>query len=197
MRQQKEVSEEVLSQAGRYHKVADNLEVKEVLVSGRRYIVCINRVEAKKDAEAREALLAKLDPTLAEHGPKSVVGNKGFARFVKVAKGGITVNRDAVEADAHLDGKFVLRTSTDFSPTEVALHYKGLWRVERAFRESKSTLEVHLVFHKRDDTTIGHIVACFLALRLEVDLQRRLDERGTEVSWPDLCATWPRSKLSR
>jgi len=186
MRKQKEVSEDVLSRAGRYHKVADNLEVKEVFVAGRRYVVCLNRIEARKDAEAREAILAKLEAMLAEHGPKSVVGNKGFARFVKVAKGGITVNRDAVEADARLDGKFVLRTSTDFSPAEVALHYKGLWRVERAFRESKSTLEVRPVFHKRDDTTIGHIVACFLALRLEVDLQRRLDEREVEMSWPDL-----------
>ncbi|MDP2914503.1 MAG: hypothetical protein Q8O91_03515, partial [Candidatus Aminicenantes bacterium] len=41
-------------------------------------------------------------------------------------------------------------------------------------------------FHHRDDTTIGHIVAGFLALRLEVDLQRRLDERQVEVSWPTL-----------
>jgi hypothetical protein len=33
---------------------------------------------------------------------------------------------------------------------------------------------------------IGHIVASFLALRLEVDLQRRLDEHKIEFSWPDL-----------
>ncbi|MGB7297149.1 MAG: hypothetical protein WBC70_16330, partial [Candidatus Aminicenantales bacterium] len=38
----------------------------------------------------------------------------------------------------------------------------------------------------RDDTSIGHIVAGFLALRLEVDLQRRLDDRGVDVSWPTL-----------
>src|SRR5437762_13823319 len=31
-----------------------------------------------------------------------------------------------------------------------------------------STLEVRPIFHHRDDTSIGHIVACFLALRLEV-----------------------------
>jgi hypothetical protein len=33
---------------------------------------------------------------------------------------------------------------------------------------------------------MGHIVASFLALRLEVDLQQRLDERENKVSWPDL-----------
>ncbi|MDH7511715.1 MAG: IS1634 family transposase, partial [Clostridiales bacterium] len=36
------------------------------------------------------------------------------------------------------------------------------------------------------DTSIGHIVAGFLALRLEVDLRRRLEEGRVEVSWPTL-----------
>ena len=58
--------------------------------------------------------------------------------------------------------------------------------MERTFREQKSTLEVRPIYHQRDDTSIGHIVASFLALRLEVDLQKRLDERQAKVSWPDL-----------
>jgi len=58
--------------------------------------------------------------------------------------------------------------------------------VERVFREEKSTLKVRSIFHHRDDTSIGHIVASFLALRLEVDLQRRLEERKVFVSWSDL-----------
>ena len=53
------------------------------------------------------------------------------------------------------------------------LTYKSLWRVERVFREEKPTLEVRPIFHHRDDTSIGHIVASFLALRLEVDLHHR------------------------
>jgi len=58
--------------------------------------------------------------------------------------------------------------------------------VERTFREQKSTLEVRPIYHQRDDTSMGHIVASFLALRLEVDLQQRLDDREVKVSWPDL-----------
>lgn len=80
----------------------------------------------------------------------------------------------------------MLRTNTTLPADEVARAYKSLWRVERTFREQKSTLEIRPLYHHRDDTSIGHIVACFLALRLEVDLQRRVDERGVEVSWPDL-----------
>jgi hypothetical protein len=186
MRRQKEVSEAVLPRAGRYKGVADNLEVKEVVVGGRRYIVCRNPIEQAKDAAAREAILAKLAVTLKQHGPKSVIGNRGFARFVSVAKGSVTINQKAVEADARLDGKFVLATNTELPAEEVALAYKSLWRVERAFRETKSTLEVRPIYHHNDAAIVGHIVACFLALRLEVDLQRRLDERGSQVSWLDL-----------
>lgn len=185
MRQQKEVNEEVLSRAGRYHKVAGNLEVKEVVVSGRRYVVCRNPIEAKKDAAARQAIIDKLEKTLAQ-GPKSVMGNIGFKRFTRVSKSAVTIDRDAIERDARLDGKFVLRTNTNLTPTDVALSYKSLWRVERTFRETKSTLDIRPVFHHRDDTTVGHIVGCFLALRLEVHLQRLLDERDVDASWPDV-----------
>lgn len=186
MRRHREVSEDVLSRAGRYHEVTDNLKVKEVYVSGRRYIVCLNEEEARRDAAAREAILPKLEETLAKLGPKTVIGNKAFSRFVHIARGSVTINREAVEADARLDGKFVLRTNTELSPAEVALSYKSLWRVERTFREQKSTLEVRPIYHHRDETVVGHIVGSFLALRLEVDLHRRLEERGVQVSWPDL-----------
>jgi hypothetical protein len=186
LRRSKEVREEVLSRGGRYHKVADNLEVKEVRVKGRRYVVCRNPKEASKDAAAREALVEKLKATLAREGAKGLMANRGFARFLKTATGGASLDEAALAADARLDGKFVLTTNTDLPADQVALTSKNLWRVERTFREQKSTLQVRPLYHQRDDTCVGHIVASFLALRLEVDLQGRLDERGAEVSWPDL-----------
>jgi transposase len=186
LRRSKEVREEVLSRGGRYHKVAENLEVKEVRVQERRYVVCRNPKEARKDALAREALVEKLKATLAREGEKGLMANRGFARFLKTAKGSVHLDEAALAADARLDGKFVLTTNTDLPADQVALTYKSLWRVERTFREQKSTLQVRPLYHQRDDTCLGHIVAGFLALRLEVDLQRRLEEQGAEVSWPDL-----------
>jgi hypothetical protein len=185
MRKQREVSEDVLGRAARYQRFGDHLEVKDVVVSGRHYVVCRNPQEAEKDRLARDAILAKLEQALA-HGPKSVIGNRGFARFVKIRRGSVTINPKAVEDDARLDGKFMLTTNTLLPTDQVALAYKRLWRVERTFREEKSTLEVRPIFHHLDRNSIGHIVGCFLALRLEVDLQIRLDEHMVETSWPDL-----------
>jgi Transposase DDE domain len=186
LRRERAVAEAVLARPGRYQQVADNLEVKEVGLGARRYIVCRNPIEAKQDAADREALLAKLRQTLEHGGPKAVVGNRGYARYLKIAKGSVRLDEAAIAREARLDGKFVLTTSTDLPAAEVAQAYKSLWRVERAFREVKSTLDVRPIFHQRDDSVIGHIVGCFLALRLEVDLQRRLDARGLAAPWPDL-----------
>ncbi len=90
---------------------------------------------------------------------------RGLARFIKVRHGSITIDDAAVQWDARPDEKFVLRTNTDMPAGEVALAYPSLWRVERTFREEKSTLEVCPIFHHGDDTSIGPIVASFLALR--------------------------------
>ena len=185
MRKQKEIGTEVLSSGGRYQEVAENLKVKEVLVGDHRYIICLNEDEQRKDEAVRAAILDHLREKLSG-GAKSLVGNKGYARYLRVRKDAVQIDEDKVLAESRFDGKYVLRTNTDLPAAEVAQTYKSLWRVERAFRETKSTIEVRPVFHHRDDTTIGHIVAGFLALRLEVDLQRRLDENKIEVSWPTL-----------
>jgi len=185
MRKQKEVGAEVLARVGRYQEVAENLKVKEVYVGDRRYILCLNEEEERKDEASRTAILDHLREKLSG-GAKSLVGNKGYARYLRVTKDAMRIDEDKVAAEARYDGKYVLRTNTDLPAAEVAKTYKSLWRVERAFRETKSTLEARPIFHHRDDMSIGHIVAGFLALRLEMDLQRRLDAHGVDVSWPTL-----------
>jgi hypothetical protein len=116
MRRQREVSQEVLARAGRYETITDNLEVKEVHVGDRRYVVCRNPEEAKKDTAAPEAILAKLEETLRCQGPKAIIGNRGFARFVKVRKGSVSIGRDAVGRDARLDGEIHAGRPADLSP---------------------------------------------------------------------------------
>jgi hypothetical protein len=42
------------------------LEIKDVTLSGRRYVVCRNEEDARKDAEARAELIAGLERKLAQ-----------------------------------------------------------------------------------------------------------------------------------
>jgi len=185
MRGSKEVREEVLTRGGRYQTVADNLQVKQVVVGERRYIVCKNAEEAVRDAAQREEILAHLaQKTRREQ--KALLRNQGVKRFVTIAKGTVRIDPQKVADDARLDGKWVLTTNTDLPADEVALSYKSLWRVERTFRESKSTLQMRPIYHQLDETSIGHLVACFLALRLEMHLARKLSDKGATCSWPQL-----------
>src|SRR4029079_14519813 len=90
MRSQNEVKDDVLARAGRYRVVHPErrtgedpapLKVKEVHVEGRRYIVCLNEDEARKDAADRGAIVASLQEEV-RGGEKSLVGNKGYRRYL-------------------------------------------------------------------------------------------------------------------
>ena len=163
-------------------------EAKAVTLAGRRYIVCRNREEMKKDAAARAAILAALEKQLKK-GDKSLVGNKGYRRFLATPDDDhFVIDRAKAEEDAKFDGIFVLRTNTDLSPLETMLCYKRLWMVERAFRTSKSLFATRPIFHKLDETIRGHVSCNFLALVLKKELEDRIATLGQEGSWPDILA---------
>jgi len=182
MRQQAEVREVVLRDERPYEKVAENLQVKEVWVEGRRYVVCLNPQEALKDEADRKAILEALEDKLKE-GVKQLVGNRGYRRFLRMDKGAATVDRAKVEAEALYDGKFVLRTNTKLPADEVALQYKRLLVVEQLFRAAKSILESRPIYHQWDATIKGHVFCSFLALVLMHELKRRMERRGYQEEW--------------
>jgi hypothetical protein len=165
-------------------------EAKAVELAGRRYVVCRNLDQMKKDAADRAAIVAALEKQLRK-GDKSLVGNKGFRRFLaNRERDGFAIDRDKVEADAKLDGVFVLRTNAGLSPLQTMLVYKQLWTVERAFRTTKSLFETRPIFHKLDETIRGHVACSFLALVLKKELEDRLAvaDNGIPASWPDVIA---------
>ena len=182
MRRQREVSSSVLARAGRYHEVADSLRVKEVWVNGHRYIVCLNPDEAAKDAAEREAIVKALEDELKQ-GPRQLVGNRGYRRFLRVDKEAVSIDTKKVAAEARYDGKFVLRTNTSLPADEVAVQYKRLLLVERFFRDTKSLLATRPIFHQWDATIRGHVFCSFLALVLVDELKRRLASQGLKLEW--------------
>jgi len=195
MRSQNEVKDDVLGRAGRYRVVhpqrqtsADPapLKVKEVLVAGRRYIVCLNEDEARKDAADREAMVASLREKL-RRGAKSLIGNKGYRRYLSsTGPNHFQTDEAKIQQEARYDGKWVLRTNTDLETAEVALQYKRLWMVEAWFRSSKSLLQTRPIYHKCDETIRGHVFCSFLALVLRQELEDRLARDGHDFEWADV-----------
>jgi transposase len=185
----------VVARAGRYaevHPKSDDrddpspLKVKEVWVEDtRRYVVCVNEDQATKDRHDREAVVASLRDALS-HGDKSLVGNKGYRKYLRAGGKQFAVDEDKIKEEARYDGKWVLTTNTDLPTDEVALKYKQLWMVEDVFRSMKSLLDTRPIFHKRDETIRGHVFCSFLALLLRKELQDRLGRKEWKLEWADV-----------
>jgi len=194
MRKVKEIRNVVLSHPGRYKEVRpesgdgkdpEPLKVKQVEHNGHRYIVCCNPRQARKEARDREVILAALKEQIKK-GAKSLVGNKGYRKYLKLAKDSVSIDEDKVRYESRFDGKWVLATNTNLSAEKVALSYKELWQVEKVFRDVKSLLNTRPIFHQRDRTIRGHVFCSFLALVLRKELERQLNLAGHVLEWADI-----------
>jgi len=194
MRAVKEIREKVLTDPAPFQVVRGTrltstdpapLEVKEVRVGKRRYIVCFNSEQAHKDRADREAILAALERQL-DRGDKSLVGNKGYRKYLKAGPGRFAIDWNKAAQEERFDGLWVLETDLELDPGAVALRYKELWHVEALFRSLKSVLRTRPLYHRTDEAIRGHVFASFLALILLRELQQRMENRGLAFEWERL-----------
>jgi transposase len=143
LRTRPQLADILFSEPAPFEPVGENLEVKEVWVEDRRYIVCYNPDQARRDDARRQAVVDRLEARLEQSGVKGLVTRPGFLRFLRVT------GEEAV---------------IDLDKVELAQAYKSLWGVERAFRTLKSPLELRPVRHWTESRIRGHVVVCFLCI---------------------------------
>ena len=189
-----------LARQGRYHEVAGNLRVKEVWVPAKdageraeRFAVCHNPEQAERDRAVRERLIAHLadlidgsdawTPGQRHELIGSLKDKPGLRRLLRRTKNGLLrVDRGAAAREAHLDGKWLLRTNDHtLTPEDLAAAYKQLIAVERGWRDMKGALRLRPVFHHREDRIRAHVQLCWLALLLI-----RVAENATGDTWRNL-----------
>jgi transposase len=195
LRNVKEIYEDVLSRGGRYREVRgprekstdpSPLKVKDVSVGERRYVLCLNEEQARKDRADREAIVESLREQL-QRGDKALVGNKGYRKYLHGDGPKFTIDEEKVKWEERFDGKWVLQTDMEeLNAEEVALQYKQLWMVEEMFRTVKTLLETRPVFHKRDETIRGHVFCSFLALLLRKEIEDRLAAQEQKLEWAQM-----------
>ena len=170
-----------------------DLEIEEVIRNDfgpgtrpRRYIVCYNPAQARRDAAVRAEIVASLRSKL-KAGDKSLVGNDGYRRYLATpSKGHFEIDEARIAEDARFDGLHVLRTNSTLNTLSVAMAYRELWRVEAVFRTAKSILETRPIFHQSDAAIAGHLFCSFLALVLRKELDERLAAAGVAAEWGDI-----------
>ena len=84
-----------------------------------------------------------------------------------------------------LDGCYVVKTdlpTKDCAMEEVHDKYKGLAKVESAFRTVKSELEIRPLFHRKAERTKAHVFVCMLAYMIDLEFKRMTSEiAGTSL----------------
>jgi len=169
-----------LKRQGRYHEVAGNLAVKQVIVGDgaarQRFVVARNPSEADRDQARREQTITRLEAELAkleqvrgaahEKAACKLRAHRSLGRYVRQTKTGrLMVDRAKVRDEARLDGKYLITTSDDtLSAEDIALGYKNLLEAERGFRDLKGTILLRPVYHRKKDRIRAHVLICFLAL---------------------------------
>ena len=188
------LNEEALNRGGRFKVIKENLHIKEVYVgegSGRRrFVVAYNPEQAEHDKHVRERNLERIKAELEAmsklpeqsflKAKYALLAHRSMGRYLKELKSGkLSVDKAKVKQYEKLDGKYLLSTSDkSLSAEDVALGYKQLMEVERAFRTLKSTLSLRPVYHTKDDRIRSHVLICWLALLLV-----RIAELETGMTW--------------
>jgi transposase len=188
-----EIKKTVLSQPGRYKKLKDNMYAKEVtLENGKRYIICFNPKEAKRQAEHRQEIVAMLEEELASHKDKDasaqwaidLLASRRYKKYLAVSDTGtVRIDRAAIKVAGKYDGKWVLETNDDTISLEDAAHgYRGLMIIERCFRALKRTqIKMMPMYHWLPRRIEAHVKICILALLIE-----RIAEIKCDIPWSQI-----------
>jgi hypothetical protein len=175
----------------------DLAEITSPDFPGERLIACRNPVLAADRARKREDLLAATEKLLAPiiarvqagrlagAGPIGVEAGKVIAKYktakhfeLTITDTGLAVARrqDQIDAEAALDGFYVLRTpvpASELDASSVVTAYKNLKYVERDFRHIKSDdLDLRPVFHRLEERVRAHVLICMLGCYLTWHLRR-------------------------
>jgi hypothetical protein len=175
----------------------DLAEITSEDFPGERLIACRNPVLAADRARKREDLLAATEKLLAPLIARVAAGRlagaaeigievgkvittyktgKHFAVTITDTSLNVTRKQDQIDAEAALDGFYVLRTPVpagELDATAVVTAYKNLKYVERDFRHIKSDdLDLRPVFHRLEERVRAHVLICMLACYLTWHLRR-------------------------
>ena len=150
---------------------------------GRRLIVGYSEARAKKDALNREKGIERLKKLVSKGTVgKDQVNKRGYNKFLKL-EGEIKVGLDSekIKEDKKWDGLKGYKTNSQISIIEVVTHYNDLWQIEKAFRISKSDLEIRPVYHQVRRRLEAHISLSFCSYKLYKEFERQLAQMKTKI----------------
>ena len=164
----------------------DSEIVREFRRGERRLVVSYTPKRAAKDASERRRLVERLlkKAKSGKIAVKSLIANRGTSRFITVEEESkATINEAKIEEEARWDGLHGLITNVeDRTADELLERYRGLWRIEAAFRVCKHDLRMRPVYHWTERRIRAHVAICFLAYALSKHVEYALATNNIKLS---------------
>lgn len=200
MRNSGKDAKEALGKKGRFQKVDDKLQIKEIIVGNgearKRYVLAYNPERAVYEKKQREQIIKEIEEQLKaikqlpekKHTKAmcTLRSHKVYGKYVRQLKDGrLRIDRMKIRKEEHYDGKYLIQTSDDtIAAEDVAKGYKQLIDIEDAFRTMKTGLKLRPVYHRLEKRIRAHVLIAWLALLLV-----RIAERATDKTWNKLRDT--------
>lgn len=186
------------------------IQIKRIEKSDAIFLLCVSPARAEKDRAIREKQEARLlkeleklslsvkkandngkpipDADLHERIGRLRERYSRAARYYAIERHenflAWNLREDKHRRAVALDGAYFLKTSRrDMDAEEIWRTYTTLTRVEAAFRDLKSTLDMRPVYHRKETRVETHIFLCVLAYHLQVAIENTMHEAGDYTSW--------------
>lgn len=149
-----------------------------------RLVATYSEKRSHKDAHNRERGLKRLEKSLKTGKlSKANINNKGYNKYLKLT-GELSVEIDygKYQNDKAWDGLKGYITNTKLKPRQVINNYNQLWQIEKAFRISKTDLQIRPIYHRLRNRIDGHICIAFSAYSVYKELERILKKEKSKIS---------------
>lgn len=165
-----------------------NGDIKELEnIVDNRLIISYSDKRARKDLWNREKGIERLRRRVKSGKlTKENINKRGYNKYLKLeGEVSITIDEEKFNADSKWDGLKGYVTNTDLTKEEVIEQYQNLWKIERAFRISKTDLKVRPIYHRLKRRIEAHMSISFCAYKVykEVERQLTLGKYGRSVEY--------------
>ena len=161
-----------------------NGESQIIKKGGLDLIITYSDDRAKKDKYNREKGLRKLEKQVrVGRLTKASINNRGYNKYLKLeGEVKVIIDKEKFEQDTQWDGLKGYLTNAKMRKEAVLENYSHLWRIEKAFRVSKTDLKIRPIFHRKQKRIEAHICLNFVAYKVYKELERQLQEKKSDLS---------------
>lgn len=149
-----------------------------------RLIVTYSDKRSGKDKYNREKGLERLEKKIKSGKlTKANINNKGYNKYLRLeGEVAITIDRDKYIADEKWDGLKGYLTNATLPTEKILENYQHLWKIEKAFRVTKTDLKIRPIFHRLPRRIEAHICLNFVAYKVYKELERYLKNKKVVLS---------------